>query len=257
MMFAITTHMVFSVVGGALMERGQHRTIFGVIAMAYMLCGWAISRMPSTPISKVKSQNPLKNFRYAIEDRKFGIMLLSWMFLGFGNLMVFPLRFEYLLQEEYGIQARASVAALLVLGIPAIMRFASSRFWGAVFDRANFMVVRMILSALIMLSTLLFFTTRSVWVLGVSAMLMGIAMGGANISWSLWVTKFASPDKTAAYMSVHTFTTGIRGILAPFAGYYLLATIGVLWTSFAGASLVLISIAMVFCLYRLGERLQS
>lgn len=249
MMFAIMAHMAFSVVGGVFMENGQHRLIFGVIVAAYFCVGGAIGKMPSTAISAGKSKNPLSNLKYAITDKKFGVMLVSWMFLGFGNLMLLPLRFEYLLQEQYGIQARELVVVTLTLGIPAFMRFVSSRFWGMLFDRIDFMILRMILNALIMLSILLFFTTTNIWVMGVAALVLGAAMGGANISWSLWVTKFTTPDKTAAYMSVHTFTTGIRGIVAPFLGFYLLSCIGATGTGILGSVLISISIVMVFCLY--------
>ncbi|MEZ5302399.1 MAG: hypothetical protein R3F11_17460 [Verrucomicrobiales bacterium] len=52
-------------------------------------------------------------------------------------------------------------------------------------------------------------------------------MGGGNIAWSLWVTKLAPADRVAEYMSVHTFTTGLRGMAAPFLGFWLAAQIGV------------------------------
>ena len=42
-----------------------------------------------------------------------------------------------------------------------------------------------------------------------------ISGAGADVAWSLWVTKFAPPERVADYMSVHTFFTGVRGFLAP------------------------------------------
>ena len=251
MMFAIASSLVFSLAGGWALDRdlSLYRQILSVIAVAYLLCGWVIMRIPSAPLNRKASENPIRNLSYAISDWKFGIMLLSWMFMGFGNLMLLPLRFEYLLQPEYGIEATNGQVVIITLVVTSIFRFATSRFWGALFDRINFMILRMILNALIMLSVLIFFTTHNLWVMGIAAMVLGSAMGGANISWSLWVTKFATPERTASYMSVHTFTTGIRGILSPFLGFYLIARLGATGTGLTGAVLIVISIVMVFLLF--------
>lgn len=256
MMFSIVTTFSFSFLGGRLMDYdlGLFRVILGVVAFCYLLGGWAISMMPSTPVSRRESENPVRNLSYAFTDGRFGIMLLSWMFLGFGNLMMLPLRVEYLLQEEYGIEASKTVVSMVTLGIPAVLRFATSRMWGLLFDRIDFLIVRILVNVLIMLSILLFFASKSLVMIGLAAAVLGVAMGGANISWSLWVTKFATPDRTAAYMSVHTFTTGIRGIAAPFLGFYLISNIGAMATGATGAVLILISIVMVFCLYRYQGR---
>ncbi len=100
-----------------------------------------------------------------------------------------------------------------------------------------------------MISIVIFFTTNNIWLLSFSAILLGMAMGGGNLSWNLWVTKFATQDRTAAYMSVHTFTTGIRGFAAPFLGFFLLATYGSKTTCLIGGGMILVSIVMVYILY--------
>ncbi|MDQ8204434.1 MFS transporter [Pelagicoccus sp. SDUM812003] len=251
MMFSIGATLIFSLAGGRLLDIDLrwYRAILLVLSFAYFGTAWVMSRIPSTPVNSQASQNPLRNLWYAIEDWKFGIMLLGWMFLGFGNLMVLPLRFEYLLQPQYGIEASKTMVTLMTFVIPALFRLATSKFWGALFDRIDFMLLRMLLNGMIMVSIILFLTTKSLWVIGISAAILGTAMAGANISWSLWVTKFAAPQRTAAYMSVHTFLTGIRGILAPFLGFYLISGIGARGTAWTGSILVLISILMVACLY--------
>ena len=38
------------------------------------------------------------------------------------------------------------------------------------------------------------------------------------------MTKFAPPGRVADYMSVHTFLTGVRGVLAPLAAFHFAAT---------------------------------
>ena len=100
-----------------------------------------------------------------------------------------------------------------------------------------------------MVSIFIFFSTKNFWVLGVATALNGFAMGGGNLSWNLWVTKFATKELTAAYMSVHTFLTGIRGFAAPFLGFYLITRLGSKTTGGIGSTLILISIVMVYILY--------
>src|SRR5690606_35148864 len=256
MMFSIVSTLGFSLFGGWHMdlEIGRYRYILIAIAAAYAASAWAFWRIPSTPVSRAATGNPLRNLGYAFSDRNFGVMLLAWMVLGFGNLMVLPLRFEYLLAPAYGIEASELTVTAMTLGIPAFFRFASSRFWGALFDRIDFMILRIILNALIILSIALFFSVKNLWLIGVSSAALGVAMGGANISWSLWVTKFAPPERTASYMSVHTFTTGIRGMLAPFLGFYLLARLGADMITIISSGLIFVSILMVYALYRSQAR---
>ncbi len=251
MMISIACTLAFSLAGGSLLDKHPEHywIILAILTGAYFFGGLALSQLPSEPLKKTNAQNPLTNLNYAFTDRKFGIMLLGWMFLGFGNLMILPLRFDFLLQPEYGIEASKLTVAIITLGIPAVFRFSSSRFWGILFDRINFLVMRMALNIIIMVSVAMFFLTNNLWVIALSAALHGIGMGGGNISWSLWVTKFAPPEKSAAYMSVHTFSTGVRGIIAPFVGFSLLSSVGPKNTGIFGAMLIVVSIIMVFALY--------
>jgi hypothetical protein len=49
--------------------------------------------------------------------------------------------------------------------------------------------------------------------------LWGMANAGGNVTWALWVTKLAPKHAVAEYMSVHTFLTGMRGLVAPALGF--------------------------------------
>ena len=75
----------------------------------------------------------------------------------------------------------------------------------------------------------------------------GAAMGGGKIFWGLWVTKIAPEEKASSYMSIHMALTGLRGTLAPFIGYWILAyaTAGaVAWT---GMALIGVAIVLFEC----------
>ena len=63
------------------------------------------------------------------------------------------------------------------------------------------------------------------------------------------MTRLASPGKEAAYMSIHMALTGVRGMLAPFLGYYLLMQIG-----FEGAAWVAAGFLILSTFFFLGVR---
>ena len=50
----------------------------------------------------------------------------------------------------------------------------------------------------------------------------GMANAGGNVTWALWVTKLADKHAVAEYMSVHTFLTGVRGLIAPSLAFGLI-----------------------------------
>ncbi|MGC8990883.1 MAG: MFS transporter, partial [Verrucomicrobiia bacterium] len=68
---------------------------------------------------------------------------------------------------------------------------------------------------------LTFFMSNSRAGLIVGAIVFGVSSAGGDVAWGLWVTKLAPPDRVADYMSVHTFLTGVRGVVAPLVAFNL------------------------------------
>src|SRR5213078_1506595 len=79
--------------------------------------------------------------------------------------------------------------------------------------------LRMTLNFGFAVGILTFFVSNSFAGLIIGAIIFGISNAGGDVAWSLWVTKFAPPGRVADYMSVHTFFTGVRGVLAPLAAF--------------------------------------
>lgn len=147
--------------------------------------------------------------------------LLSWMFIGFANLMTIPLRVEYLGNPKYGVSADTAKVALLTVTIPAIVRLLLTPLFGWIFDRMNFFGLRITINIAFGISIGSFFATRSTIGLVAASIAFGIGIAGGDVLWSLWATKFAPPDQVADYMALHTFTTGMRAVVAPFIGFWL------------------------------------
>lgn len=207
-------------------DLGWHRLLFVALAAAYAFAAFCFSRIPSKPLhvdaSKGDSRNPFKAMRFVRDDAFFRWTIVAWMFMGFGNLVMSPLRVEYLANPVYGVALSARDVALYTAVIPAVVRLVASPFWGRVFDRANFMVMRIILNFGLGMSIIAFFTGNSAAGLTIGSIIFGASIAGGDLAWSLWVTKFAAPERVAEYMSVHTFFTGVRGVIAPLVGFALI-----------------------------------
>lgn len=244
---SVATAAVFSWAGGRLLDwdLGHYPFLLLGMALAAALAGFAIRQMPSTPLPESKSRNPLANLSYAWKDRTFGLMLTVWMLMGLGNLITIPLRVEYMANPRFQIDASNSEIALVVAIIPYIARLLTTHLWGILFDKLNFIVVRTLLNSCFLVAILLFFNSSTIWVLGIASSIFGIAAAGGNIAWSLWVTKLAPNGKVADYMSVHTFTTGLRGIAAPYIGFFLITRFSPEFSAILSASLIGLSIVLL------------
>ena len=170
------------------------------------------------------------------------------MLMGFAVLTTIPLRVEYLVQEKYGLQLSNEMVVLLIMVIPSLTRILGTQLWGRLFDRMDFIKLRIALNVCFILGTLIFFTTKSIWWLGMATMLFGVLEGGGMIIWNLWITKFSRPELVNTYMSMHTGTTGIRGLLAPFVGYQIFIHGDAEATKWTSTVLMIISITIFLSL---------
>jgi hypothetical protein len=143
------------------------------------------------------------------------------MLMGFANLMMLPLRVEYLASPRYGINLDPEQVARYTLVIPSLVRIVLTPIWGRLFDRMNFFVLRIVLNIGFALGTAAYFVGTDALGLTIGAIVFGASAAGGELAWSLWVTKFSPPDRVAEYMSIHTFFTGLRGVAAPLVAYQL------------------------------------
>jgi hypothetical protein len=245
MMIRIGAAALFSDLAGRALSGHieRFRWLLLIFAAASGFAASCLARCPSRPLAASGGTHPFHALRFARHDRVFRQTLISWMFLGTATLMMGPLRVEYLANPRYGLKWQgglltAGTVALLAGVVPNLARLIFNPLWGWLFDTMNFFILRITLNVGFMLGMISFFATGSVAGLVVGAVLFGISNAGADVAWSLWVTKFAPPERVADYMSVHTFFTGVRGVLAPVLGFYLVS-------GFAPATLGCISAGLI------------
>ena len=222
-MFRIGGAMAFGWVGGSLLDSrpNWYPLILLSFSLAFGVSAFVVRKIPSSPLPALENSNPFHAWRFVWEDRVFRQTLVVWMFMGFANLMMIPMRVEYLGNPKYGLGRTALEIALLTTVIPNIARILMNPVWGYLFDKVNFFGLRIVLNCGFAVGILAFFTSDSGWGLVLGALLYGISNAGGDVAWGLWVTKFAPPGKVADYMGVHTFLTGVRGVLAPMAAFQL------------------------------------
>ncbi len=187
--------------------------------------------IPSLPLAVSESAHPLRAFRHVRDDALFRQLLISWMLMGFGNLITLPLRIEYLANPAHGVSLSNDQIAFVTGVVPNLARLVVTPFCGMAFDRMNFFTLRATLNVGFAVSILAFFTSNTMPGLIAGAIIFGVSVAGGDVAWSLWVTKLAPSHQVADYMSIHAMLTGVRGIIAPLVAFhaithYSLVTVG-------------------------------
>ena len=240
--------LIVALVFGKVLENDldNFRLILLIYAICCVLmagCVLAIKPVYLRRSNQVRLFGALDHLR---KDRVFRSLLTSWMILGFGNLLCWSIFVEYVSNPDYGYELTEFTIAFITGSLPEIMFLLTVVIWGIVFDRVNFFLVRMILNAFFMGGVLFYFFGQGMWALCVGISLHGIGRAGGNIAWSLWVTKFAKADQVAEYMSVHTFMCGVRGVIAPFVAFPVIALLGPRVIGGAGFILIMIATLMIW-----------
>lgn len=200
---------------------------------SWLLWGFAISGfvsgfwtygLPATPWEAPEnaSTNLWSALRWIRDDHDFRTLLISWMMMGIGNLAAACLFVEYLANPRHGINLPEFEVAWITGVVPVLARIIFSYPWGLVYDHFNLFTVRSILNIFFAAGILCFYLGHGMfwWTFGMG--LWGMANAGGNVTWALWVTKLAPKHAVAEYMSVHTFLTGLRGLVAPSLAFAML-----------------------------------
>jgi MFS family permease len=246
-MIRIATAAAFSEFGGRLLSWRIEwfRGLLILFALAFLFSAYCVSNYPSRPLHRTGSVNPFRALGYVRDDRVFRHTLICWMLMGFGNLMMYPMRVEYLANPRYGLALSVAMIALLTGVIPNLARLVMSPIWGWLFDRMNFFTLRVLLNLGFAAGILTFFLSESTLGLVAGGVVFGISLAGGDVAWSLWVTQFAPPDRVADYMSVHTFFTGVRGVVAPMVAFHALNLVSISTLGWISAALIAVASLML------------
>ncbi len=203
------------------------------------------AQIPSESLPRIAGANrPWPHFHLLGEDRQLRLTLGAWMLMGFGNLMLLPLRVEYLAVEKYGVGANAAKIVLLTVTIPALVRLVAPD------------IRRDVRPGVVLRRAQSWSTCSSPCT---SRLLPGFERhrpdhrsrgprdgdAGGDLMWSLWVTKFAPAGRVADYMGLHTFFTGVRALFAPILAFIVVERFSLHVVAYIAAVLMIISAAVL------------
>jgi len=254
-MIRIAVAAIFSQVAGQAFSGRieKFQALLLIFAAAFGVASFALARIPTRTLLSEEGTHPFRALRFAYADRIFRQTLIAWMLMGFANLMMIPMRVEMLANPKYGLSLTVVEIAFLTGVVPNVARVVLSPLWGWLFDRANFFVLRVVLNCGFAIGILTFFMSSDMTGLVIGAIVFGISNAGGDIAWSLWVTKFAPPNRVADYMSVHTFFTGVRGLLAPITAFQLAKTLELTTLGWVAAGLIFASCALLIPEIKFGK----
>ncbi len=219
--------------------------LFWVFSGASLMKAFFTLCMERVYLRKSMKLSILGSFGHLKADPVFRKLISSWMVLGFGNLLCMALFVEYITNPIYNFGFGAEKVSLITTTIPMLVFIVSIVAWGAIYDKVEFYRLRVIINVFFFAGLLVYYSVPSFWGLCFGMVLHGIGKSGGVVLWSLWTTKFAPADKVSEYMSVHTFFTGVRGIVSAFLAFELAQWVGPTIVAIIGASCIFIASLML------------
>ncbi|MGJ8672371.1 MFS transporter [Rubritalea sp.] len=232
--------------GAWLLRQGaDYAPLFWVFCAANLLQAAFTLGMDRVYLRKSQKLSLLSAFAHLKEDKVFRKLISSWMVLGFGNLLCMALFVEYITNPEYGFGYGAENVSLITTTVPMSIFIVSIVIWGAIYDKMEFYRLRVLVNVFFFAGLLVYFLVPSFLGLCIGMALHGVGKSGGTVLWSLWTTRFAPADRVSEYMSVHTFFTGVRGMIAAFLAFSMARSLGPGTVAIIGASCILIASLML------------
>ncbi len=231
------------------LDSSYFRYVLIFVSAIVALSAWFTVQIPSSYLYPKKSKNFLHEFRFIKEDRLFRGMLISWFILGLANLAAVAIQVAYMKETTFLSDAQI---VWLVSGCSALVNIIFMPLWARAFDKYNVLVIRIIANIMLLIGLVLFFMSDNLTVIIIGFIIRSIGLSSGTILWSLWVTRAASPKNTQSYMAIHSFFTGVRGIIAPFIGFYIYR-LGVVYIEIYMIAMMAISTATFYWIYRNKE----
>jgi len=246
---------LFTSLGGSYLDHGVERfpNLALVIAIVGFCGGLSTLQIPSPRHPREPMPNPFSYFS-ALRDLDFVYVILTWFIFGLANLALLPQRFEYISQGRYGFALSPGATALVIGVIPELIRVLAVLPMGRLFDRMNFITLRIVINLFLLAFQIIFFSSTTMWGLCLGAVFLGIGNAGGSVAWSLWVTRYAIPSDTAKYMAIHTFFTGLRGIFAPYLGYWVAGLGSIRLAAWISSGMIAASCVVLVYLERRSRR---
>ncbi|HEY3377560.1 MAG TPA: MFS transporter [Armatimonadota bacterium] len=200
-----------------------YRLVFPVAGALGLLAAWMFNHIREAPLeaageTRFKMQEGLMTL---FKDRRFGLYSLGFFICGFGNLLPGPLMPLFQVDELHISNEWVGILAMVGAGTSAVFY----GIWGRLMDRYSPLLTVILSFAMCGIAPLIYAHAHSVPTLMFAAIAMGIGNPGIDLTWLNGVMYFTGREGIPRYAAMHTFLVGVRGLLAPFIGTWLLRSL--------------------------------
>lgn len=226
---------------GWMLDHWGHQLLFPIAAVFGILSTWMFSRLDvdegKLPPRQTRSMGSL--WGLLRHNRNFAIHMIGLTLYGVGALIgaaYYPIVQVDRLQLSYTELALLSMAQ-------SVAWLLSYLYWGREVDkRGGIWVMRANLALGAFVPFFYIFATHG-WMLLPSFIAQGIISGGLDLGFVNTLIRLAEADKLIEYSAIQSTIAGIRGVIAPFVGVFLVnAGMSIEWVFAIGTLLVVASL---------------
>ncbi len=165
------------------------------------------------------------------KNKNFAIFQRNFFIYGIGFMIILPAIPKYLvenLEMTYSqiFLAKGVISQIGILFLAPVAGIIHNRQNPVKFASITFFTLGLY-PLILLISTFFVGTIYANYIVYFAFLIFGIAMSGMVISWSISSLFFAKDDDVSMYQSVHVTLTGLRGIIFPFMGYFILKFFGI------------------------------
>ena len=207
--------------------------VFCTVGLILATAAYMYQQIPVSKKNIFAQSKPIPMYRAFVDglkifftDREFIFYQFGFALAGSANHMSMVFIAEILREDVSGSD---STVRLVGAVIPSTMMVVAP-LWGRFLDTANPMVARSVFNSFQGIAYALHAyggLTLQVWPFIAGALLHGIGNAGGTINWLTGSLYFAKPEHISLYNAIHVCLTGVRGLLAPLLGMYLINSIGI------------------------------
>lgn len=237
--------LVLTPVTGAVLDTAGHRWVYPFMAVAAMLSVLFFTRLRFTDadVSPNKADSPWRVWGIVREDPRFALYLLGLTCFGLGFLSGGAL--QAIVQVDRLQLSYSEIGALgVVQSVFFLLGYVTLGRW---IDRAGgLQTLRWVFVTGLALPLTYAFATAG-WMLAPAFAALGLVNAGMDLGALNTVIQLSRPERLGEYSALQTTVLGLRGLIAPFLGVWLVsAGLSYELTFMLGAILIAVAVGIVW-----------
>lgn len=185
--------------------------LFGAVTIAWFCT------MPVDDARAREAPGRKSAFSVLRENPAFRRFQLFQFVLGLANLSMHPL-IDLYVRRVLGMDIQAAVWVVSGGVVGQVATLLTVQWQARLFNRLGVVWHRVFTSALLGLGMTCWAFAHEPWVAVLAAAFTGLGMAGGQIIWIIGSVEFAPREDISTYNGIHTFLTGLRGVIAPAIG---------------------------------------